>query len=120
MFAKINNIYFYLFEIPKDPSTKTIQISDDLDLKKNSYQIICGNFETNLFIIINDSNDNNDHLKYLYKPNYLITLITIYNNKFHSNEIFALTCRYLGNYFKVQNSSNEKKIICEAFVTTIA
>ena len=119
LFAKINNIYFYLFEIPKDPSTKTIQISDDLDLKKNSYQIICGNFETNLFII-NASNDNNDHLKYLYKPNYLITLITIYNNKFHSNEIFALTCRYLGNYFKVQNSSNEKKIICEAFVTTIA
>ena len=36
-------------------------------------------------------------------------------------ENFILTCRYFGNYFKVQNrdKDKEKKIFCEDFITTI-
>ena len=113
-FTKAKGIYYSVTENSKEGSAiKKIEFGDNINLK-NSSIYICGNFETNLSIIDN----YNEYLKYLYKPNYAISFITLIN-QFQISEIFILTCRYLGNYFKVQNSDKEIKMICEDFVTTI-
>ena len=60
------------------------------------------------------------NLNNLYKPNYSISLMTL-NNLLNQPEKFILTCRYYGNYFKIQNSGNDKevKVFCEDVITTI-
>ena len=113
-FTKTKGIYYSVSENSKDGfDIKKVEFWDNINLK-NSKIYICGNFETNLFI----TNQNNENLKYLYKPNYAISLISLIN-QFHLPDIFILTCRFFGNYFKVQNNDKEIKIICEDFVTTI-
>ena len=54
----------------------------------------------------------------MYKPNYSLSLITLINLS-NQPENFILTCRYFGNYFKIQNVGKEKKVFCEDFITTI-
>ena len=112
-FSKINNIYFAVTENSKESGIKKVEFADNIQLK-NSSIYVCGNFETNLFL----NNNSKDYLNNLYKPNYAISLISVIN-LFHIPEIFILTCRYLGSYFKVQNNDKEMKVICEDFVTTI-
>ena len=113
-FSKVNNMYFSVTENSKDGSgIKKVEFADNVQFK-NSNIYVCGNFETNLFI----NNNSQAYLNNLYKPNYAISLISLVN-LFHIPEIFILTCRYLGNYFKVQNNDKEIKAICEDFVTTI-
>ena len=109
-FFLFNDKYFSVNENSKENSAlKRVQIYDINNLKKGDL-IVCGNFETNLYSIYNSNNYNKN---YLYKTNYVISLIQL------NSEILVLTCRYLGNYFKVQNLHDEIKIICEDFVTTI-
>ena len=53
----------------------------------------------------------------LYKINYAIAFLKIEKNK---NFIpFVLSCRYFGNYFKIQNNESILNTICEDFVTCI-
>ena len=112
-FTKYNGIYFNIFQNSKEnPPVKRVQIWENLESKEKIY--ICGNFESEFPTIDNKS----EFSKYLYKPNYVITIITLINN-YNNSEIFILTCRYFGNYFKVQNLDKEIKILCEDFVTTI-
>ena len=117
-FTKNNDKYYSVFESSKE-QIKKVQVWDNIDSidsNKNDKLYICRNFEiimTNYYI--EEQNINN-----LYKPNYSVSLI-ILNNNLNQPENFVLTCRYLGNYFKVQNNDKEKeiKILCEDFVTTI-
>ena len=65
------------------------------------------------------TNSMNYENKYfsLYKINYAIAFLKIEKNK---NFIpFVLSCRYFGNYFKIQNNESILNTICEDFVTCI-
>ena len=117
-FTKKNDKYYSIYEISKE-SIKKVQVRDNIESKetnKNSTLYICRNFE----IMMTNNYDEIQKISYLYKPNYSICLLTL-NNKLNQPENFLLTCRYLGNYFKVQNNDKEKeiKIFCEDFITTI-
>ena len=62
----------------------------------------------------------NSFLIHLYKPNYAISQIIISNDiNQNQEEIFILTCRFLGNFFKVQNLDKTIMVLCEDFVTCI-
>jgi len=124
---KVGNFYYftrinkneYLSIIEKDSKGKPISKNDYYYENKegkvyNIYQ--CGNFEndiSHIYISIDNS------FLPLYKPNYAISEITIYDEINQKKEIFILTCRFLGNYFKVQNNDKILMILCEDFVTTI-
>ena len=113
-FTKSNGKYFDIFQnLKESPPVKRVNLWNNLESRENIY--ICGNFESEFPAIDNKG----EFSKYLYKPNYVISLITLINHH-NDPEIFILTCRYFGNYFKVQNSEKETKIICEDFVTAIA
>ena len=92
----IRNVYIY---------------EDNIDKEKYIYQ--CGNFENDINLLYKN-NENS-----LYKPNYAISEIILINEFTQQKEIFILTSRFLGNYFKVQNSDRSLMILCEDFVTTI-
>ena len=53
----------------------------------------------------------------LYKINYAIAFLKIEKNKYFIP--FVLSCRYFGNYFKIQNNESILNIFCEDFVTCI-
>ena len=124
---KVGNFYYftriskneYLSIIEKDskgkPISKNAYYYENKEGKVyNIYQ--CGNFEndiSHIYISIDNS------FLPLYKPNYAISEITIYDEINQKKEIFILTCRFLGNYFKVQNNDKILMILCEDFVTTI-
>ena len=63
----------------------------------------------------------------LYKPNYAISEITLsyIDDKIEKKKqievevIFILTCRFLGNTFKIQDKFKSINVLCEDFVTTI-
>ena len=59
----------------------------------------------------------NNEIISLYKINYGIAFLQIEINK--SFIPFVLSCRYLGNYFKIQNNDNILNIFCEDFITCI-
>ena len=84
------------------------------DKGKNIY--LCGNFENEISQIY--MNIDNSFIS-IYKPNYAISVITFDNEENQIRETFILTCRFLGNYFKVQNLEKAMMILCEDFVTTI-
>ena len=56
---------------------------------------------------------NNKYKIPIFKPCYTMSNIYI------SNKLFILTCRYLGNIFKVMNSDSYIDVLCEDFVTCI-
>ena len=59
----------------------------------------------------------NDNKNFLYKPNYSISFMTLCMDK---NEIpIVISCRYLENYFRIQNSDKIINIFYEDFVTCI-
>ena len=49
----------------------------------------------------------------IFKPCYSMSTFSL------SNKLFILTCRYLGNIFKVQNNDYYIDVLCEDFVTCI-
>ena len=53
----------------------------------------------------------------LYKINYAIAFLKIEKNKYFIP--FILSCRYFGNYFKIQNNESILNTFCEDFVTCI-
>ena len=111
-FATKNEHYYSVYENTKD-STKKLQIWNNYKLKDiATYK--CNNFEINMPNFFNES----EYTNILYKPNYSISIMILMNN-YNKSEILFLTCRYYGNYFKVQNSEKETKVFCEDFVTTI-
>jgi len=112
-FSKAYGKYISIYESEKD-KIKKVKILDNIDAKEST-PYICGIFENN----ISKFYEENEYPNILYKSNYVISLITL-KNLSNINETIVLTCRYLGNYFKVQNSFNKEIIIiCEDFVTTI-
>ena len=111
-FTLKNEQYYSVNENTKD-STKKIKIWNSYKLK-DSATYKCNNFEINMPNYFNES----EYTNILYKPNYSISTVTLMNN-YNKSEILILTCRYYGNYFKVQNTEKETKVFCEDFVTTI-
>ena len=111
-FTKNNDKYYSVTENMKEP-IKKVQVWDNLDYKKpNIY--ICKNFE----IMMSNYYTEKQNINNLYKPNYSLSVITLINLS-NQPENFILTCRYFGNYFKIQNVGKEKKVFCEDFITTI-
>ena len=114
-FTKINkNQYLAINDhlIKGNLTTRNVNIYED-NISKDPIIYQCGNFEND----ISHLNINNDIP--LYKPNYAISEITLMSESNQKKEIFILTCRFLGNYFKIQNFDRTKMILCEDFVTTI-
>ena len=56
----------------------------------------------------------------LYNPDYAFSYLFYQNDKISKSFVLViLSCRYFGNYFKVQTSSKTLNIFCEDFVTCI-
>ena len=56
----------------------------------------------------------------LYNPCYTISYLELKTpKKIKFSNIIILSCRYLGNYFNIQNTDNNINIFCEDFVTCI-
>ena len=78
--------------------------------KKNIYS--CGfikQLKKNLFIDV----EKKIHKFPIFKPCYSMSKFVF------SNKLYILTCRYLGNIFKVQNSDYYIDVLCEDFVTCL-
>ena len=107
-FTKINNNQYLSINNSGGISIYQENIDKPIHTYKN-----CGNFESDIsHLYISTENT-------LYKPNYLITDISLINGFNHKKEIFIIICRFLGNYFKVQNNDKTKMILCEDFVTSV-
>ena len=105
--------YYTIFENSNN-SNKIVKIWDNIYSKDHPKKYECGNFENNISKFYN----NNECFNFLYKTNYIISLITLINH-INKSETFVITGRYLGNYFKIQNSERDLNVLCEDFVTTI-
>ena len=124
---EINDNYFFLkgndnnililFKNPKDnDKTKKILLwnhSNILDIKnpkdkKNLFN--CGYIKQLEKVTMK----NNDKKIPIYKPNYSMCKFEMFN------KLFIVTCRYLGNIFKIQNSDYYIDVFCEDFVSSIA
>ena len=122
---KLKGNYYYFTKITKNqylsisenlnkgaPMKRNVYIyENNIEKEKNIYH--CGTLENNIKLMY--KNYENE----LYKPNYAISEIILINEVNQAKEILILTCRFLGNYFKVQNSDKSVMILCEDFVTTI-
>ena len=117
-FIKSNDNVLILYKNPKDTDkmkkilfwnynkNKNEKIFD----KKNIYN--CGYLKQLQKININ--NVNNIEMKIpIYKPCYSMCKFIMFN------KTFIVTCRYLGNIFKVQNSDYYIEVFCEDFVSSI-
>ena len=118
-FTKIkNNQYLSIkesYNTNSSPVRSVIIYDNKLEKEKNIFS--CNIFEDDISkIYINMENSGFIHL---YKPNYTISQIIISDESNQDQEIFILTCRFLGNYFKVQNLNNTIMVLCEDFVTCI-
>ena len=123
-----NNIYFIksadsLFILYKNPIdsdkakkiliwtntiSKNINKNAKISDKKNIF--ICGYLKQ-----LQKSTIKNTGKKIpIFKPCYSMNKFSMFN------KIFIITCRYLGNFFKVQSSEYFIDIFCEDFVTCIA
>ena len=117
------NIYFTkidednLLILKKDNKTKTklAIICENKNIKSKENQIYECKYINSL--------KNRNYFKYyekkisLYRINYAVSFLQIEINK---NIItFILSCRYLGNYFIVQNNESTFNVFCEDFVTCI-
>ena len=124
-----SNNYYYFTKINKNQylsinkNSREIAIyQDNIDKAFDTYKYSY-NFESDLSPLY----INTDYS--LYKPNYLITDITITNELNKKKEVFLIICRFLGNYFKViindkckndkNNNNKSKMILCEDFVTSV-
>ena len=72
----------------------------------------CGYIKLLKKINIIDKNKNNHKIP-IFKPCYLISSF------FLLDKLFIVTCRYLGNIFKIQNKDYYINVLCEDFVTCI-
>ena len=57
--------------------------------------------------------NNNNHTISIFKPCYLMSSF------FLLDKLFIVTCKYLGNIFKIQNKDYYINVLCEDFVTCI-
>jgi hypothetical protein len=113
-FTKLSNNQYLSIMNKGNPMIRIVGIFENKEDKGKHYS--CGNFENEIsHMYINPNNLNIP----IYKPNYAISAITFNNEDNQIHETFILTCRFLGNYFKVQNMENTIMTLCEDFVTTI-
>jgi len=125
---KINGNYLYFTKITNNKYLSINELSNkvsfirnvfiyDNKLQKEKENFLCGNFENNISKIYMSM--DNSYFIQLYKPNYAISQIIITDESNKNQEIFILTCRFLGNYFKVQNLDKSIMVLCEDYVTCI-
>ena len=123
-FVKSANSLFILYKNPKDSDkakkiliysntinkaiNKTINKNAKISDKKNIF--ICGYLKQLQKSTIEDTGKKIP----IFKPCYSMNKFTMLN------KIFIITCRYLGNFFKVQSSEYFIDIFCEDFVSCIA
>ena len=106
-----NNYLFLKKDIKKLGSQMAIICEHENLNSKENYIYNC-----KYFVSPKEDFDNNTPL---YKINYAITALNFQMEEIKSSNLIILSCRYLGNYFKVQNNFAIKNIICEDFVTCI-
>ena len=77
-------------------------------------------FDCGTFKLMEKITDNNLKI-YLYKLKYAISYLNLINLDKSKNKttLFILSCRFLGNYFKIQYSDKIINVITEDFVTCI-
>ena len=116
-FTKINNIHYL--------SIKEFQNKDILPIRNINIYEYKGEKEKYVFSSEYFEDDipkiymkNNSYSIPLYKINYSISHL-IFIDELQNKQIFILTCRFLGNIFKVQNSEKTIMVSCEDFVTSI-
>ena len=116
-FTKINNIYYLSIKefLSKDIlPIRNINIYE-YKVEKEKYVISSEYFEDDIPKIYMK---NTSYSLPLYKINYSISHL-IFIDELQNKQIFILTCRFLGNIFKVQNSEKTIIVSCEDFVTSI-
>ena len=108
-----DNFLFLKKDNKKNSKSKIALIYEDKNFKSNNiYDCKYINSLKNKNYLINNKKKIS-----LYKINYAITFLKIeYNNKIYP---FILSCRYFGNYFKIQNNEHIFNIFCQDFVTCI-
>ena len=72
----------------------------------------CGYIKQLKKVEIIDKNNNNHKIP-IFKPCYLMSSFFLFD------KLFIITCRYLGNIFKIQNKDYYINVLCEDFVTCI-
>ena len=113
-FTKLSNNQYLSIMSKGNSMIRIVDIFENKEDKGKHYS--CGNFENEISHMYVNTNNLNIPI---YKPNYAISAITFNNEDNQIHETFILTCRFLGNYFKVQNMENTIMVLCEDFVTTI-
>ena len=116
-FTKINNNHYLSikeFQNKDILPIRNINIYEN-KIKKEKYVFSSEYFEDDIPKIYMK---NNLYSIPLYKINYSISHI-IFIDELQNKQIFILTCRFLGNIFKVQNLEKTIMVSCEDFVTSI-
>ena len=114
-FLKNNDGLLILFKNPKDADkSKKILIwnygmNKNLKLLDKKNLFACGYLKQLDKITINNSSQKIP----IYKPCYAMCKFNMFN------KLFIVTCRYLGNLFKVQNSEYFIDVFCEDFVSCV-
>jgi WD40 repeat protein len=117
-FTKIkNNYYLSIKEFQNNKDIIPIRNINiyEYQAKKEKYVFSSEYFEDDIPKIFMN---NNSYSVPLYKINYSISHI-VFIDEFQNKQIFILTCRFLGNIFRVQNSEKIIMVSCEDFVTSI-
>ena len=116
-FTRLNEDNFLILKKDNKNKTKSklVIISENTNIKSKENPIYDCKYINSL--------KTKNYLEYenkrisLYKINYAVAFLQIEINKISVS--FILSCRYLGNYFKVQNNESSFNIFCEDFVTCI-
>ena len=111
-FIKNNEQIFILFKDYTKESNKIKKIAIWNGTKEKKKIISCGDIKRLKKIEIEDKNSNNHKIP-IFKPCYSMAKFIL------NNKLFILTCRYLGNIFKVQNTDYCIDVLCEDFVNCI-
>ena len=118
--TKISKKFFLLLKDDKKSNNTNHKI---IIYKNNSPKLVEKyNFDCGLFNLMEEQANNIKIFLYnqKYAISHLLLSLTIKKQVSESKSmLFVLTCRFLGNYFKVQNSDIKINVICEDFVTCI-
>lgn len=116
-FTKINNNHYLTIKEFQTKDKLPIRNTNiyEYKVKKEKYIFSSEYFEDDIPKIYMKNNSNSIPL---YKINYSISHI-IFIDELQNKQIFILTCRFLGNIFKVQNQEKTIMVSCEDFVTSI-
>ena len=116
-FIKVNdNTLLILFKNPKDnDKTKKLLLwnyNNNINTKSidKKFLINCGYIKRLNKVTISKKNEKIP----IFKPCYSMCKFIMFN------KIFIITCRYLGNIFKIQNSDYFIDVFCEDFVSCVA